>query len=88
MLDLFRFSRLLSLVTVLLFVLTAPGLAQQPVDADVLFSNARIFDGVLEEPYTGDIAIKGDRIVAIAKRPETIEAGRIGWKIDLSLIHI
>lgn len=84
MLDLFRFSRLLSLVTVLLFVLTAPGLAQQPVDADVLFSNARIFDGVLEEPYTGDIAIKGDRIVAIAKRPETIEAGRIGWKIDCS----
>ncbi|MFK7820651.1 MAG: amidohydrolase family protein [Planctomycetaceae bacterium] len=52
--------------------------AQDKIDADVLFTSARIFDGVNPQPTLGDVAIKDDRIVAVGK----FETGSVGWRID------
>src|ERR1700744_880156 len=41
--------------------------AQQGSDYDVLIQNGRIIDGTGNPWYEGDVAIRGDRIVAIGK---------------------
>lgn len=41
--------------------------AEEEVDADFVLQNATIYDGSLQPGKPGDIAIKGDRIVAIGK---------------------
>lgn len=57
---------------------TSSVLAQRAIDADVLLINARIFDGVQDEPTTGAIAIRNDRIVAVGK----FKTGTVGWTVD------
>lgn len=43
-----------------------PALVEEP-DADVVLINATLVDGTGAAPFTGDLAIKGDRIVAVGK---------------------
>jgi N-acyl-D-aspartate/D-glutamate deacylase len=42
-------------------------LSADPVAADVVLRNGQIFDGSGQESFVGDVAIKGDRIVAIQR---------------------
>lgn len=55
--------------------------AAEPSQVDVLIRNGEIYDGSGGKPYRGDIAIRGDRIVAIGPRlagyraAKTVEAG-------------
>jgi N-acyl-D-amino-acid deacylase len=59
----FRFTRLL-LSCLVLLLLTWPGqLRAQPVD--VLIRGGTIYDGTGKPPTVGDLAIRGDRIVAL-----------------------
>jgi N-acyl-D-aspartate/D-glutamate deacylase len=32
-----------------------------------IFKNAKIYDGIANEPFMGDVAIEGDKIVNIAE---------------------
>ncbi len=43
------------------------GQADAAIEADVVLQNATLYDGSDLPPKTGDLAIKGDRIVAIGK---------------------
>ena len=35
--------------------------------ADVLFTNARIFDGSGDIPYSGDVLVQGNRIARVTR---------------------
>ncbi|MCZ6916301.1 MAG: amidohydrolase family protein [Gemmatimonadetes bacterium] len=63
---------------VLLLALTVVGLVAdaQGQDVDILIRGARILDGSGSPDFRGDIAIRGDRIVAIG-RLGTMSAGRV-----------
>lgn len=50
----------------------------EPIDADVILRRGTLHDGVGGEPVIADLAIKGDRIVAIGK----FEVGKIGLELD------
>jgi N-acyl-D-aspartate/D-glutamate deacylase len=75
-----RMLNLLTLAAVTVLSGTAPLHSQEPIDADVLFTSARIFDGVNPQPFNGDVAIKEDRIVAVGR----FEVGTVAWRIDCS----
>ena len=51
-------------LTFVFLLLTAPALAQP---ADVLLTNATIYDGVSTSPTTGDVAIEDGVIIAVGK---------------------
>jgi N-acyl-D-aspartate/D-glutamate deacylase len=57
------------MLTLAFLALTActVGQADTAVEADVVLQNATLYDGNDQPPKTGDLAIKGDRIVAIGK---------------------
>jgi N-acyl-D-amino-acid deacylase len=50
----------------------------QPVDADILLRGGTILDGSGQSSYVGDVALRGDRIVAVG----SFEPGVIGHSID------
>jgi N-acyl-D-amino-acid deacylase len=76
-------SRLVA--TLLLAALMTPPLAaQDAVDADVLLRGGTVFDGTGAPGVVGDIALKGDRIVAVG----TFPAGQIGRVIDCTGLSI
>jgi N-acyl-D-aspartate/D-glutamate deacylase len=52
--------------------------ADVPVDADILLQGATIHDGAGSPATVGDVAIRGDKIVAVGK----FAAGRVGRTID------
>ena len=52
-------------------------LVAAPVDADIVLTNARIFDGSGNEAIVGDVAIKGDSIVGIRQFELTGEPRKI-----------
>ena len=54
--------RLLALVLVSCCMLTAYA---QPVSYDVILRGGTIYDGSGEKPFTGDVALKGDKIAAL-----------------------
>ena len=54
-------------VLLLLLALTGGASAAEAVDADVVVRGALICDGTGKAPYAGDIAIKGERIVAVGE---------------------
>lgn len=62
----------------------AAALAQEPIVADVLLTSARILDGSGGPATSGDIAIQGDRIVAVGR----FEVESAGWTIDCSGLTI
>jgi N-acyl-D-aspartate/D-glutamate deacylase len=47
--------------------LALPAAAQAPVQADVIIRGATIYDGSGKPGFVGDLAIKGDRVVALGK---------------------
>ncbi len=49
-----------------------------PVDADILLSGGQILDGAGGPAVRGDVAIRGERIVAVGE----FETGRVGQTID------
>ncbi|NLE39271.1 MAG: D-aminoacylase [Pirellulaceae bacterium] len=50
----------------------------QPVDADLLLQGGTLYDGSGSEGLVGDVAIAGERIVAVGR----FETGRVGRTID------
>jgi N-acyl-D-aspartate/D-glutamate deacylase len=73
-------NRLLHCLACVIFlvVATAAQLLAEPVDADVILRGGTLYDGDGGQPVVGDLAIKGDRIVAIGK----FEAGKVGLQLD------
>jgi N-acyl-D-amino-acid deacylase len=63
------------MVAALALTAAAPAHAQKPVGADLLIRGGTIYPGT-GRPFLGDIAIRGDRIVGLAKRL-TIKAKRV-----------
>lgn len=60
-------------------VLATPWLAAaEPVDCDVLLRGGTLHDGAGGPPVVGDVAIRGDRIVAIG----TFPTGQVGRTLD------
>ncbi|HID24370.1 MAG TPA: D-aminoacylase, partial [Planctomycetaceae bacterium] len=51
---------------------------QQPVEADILLKGGRIVDGTGAPVRKGDVAIRGDRIVAVGE----FAVERVDWIID------
>lgn len=60
------------------FCLTAPVRGQAPVDADWLLQGGTLVDGSGSEGVVGDVALRGQRIVAVG----TFTAGRVRRTID------
>lgn len=60
-----------------LWLLAAP-LRGEPIDADVVLRGGTLYDGGGTEPATGDLAVKGDRIIALG----SFETGKVGLEID------
>jgi N-acyl-D-amino-acid deacylase len=56
----------------------------QPVDADILLAGGQILDGSGGPAVRGDVAIRGDRIVAVGQ----FEYGTIGKTIDCSALVV
>lgn len=71
----FQFLLCLSLVSMCCLCEESRG---EPIDADLVFQHGKIVDGTGKESYLGDLAIRGDRIVAVGQ----FEHGTIGRKID------
>ena len=59
-------------------------IAVEPVDADILLQGGTIFDGSGGQPYVGDVAISGDRLIAIG----SFESGQFGRVIDCKGLSI
>lgn len=51
------------------------------VDIDILIRGGRVYDGVGDEPFIGDVAITGDRVAFIAKGGDRF-TGKVGKTID------
>ena len=49
-----------------------------PIEADILLTGATIYDGTGGAPVRGDVAMRGDRIVAVG----SFEVERVVWEID------
>src|SRR5258708_4466356 len=63
------------------FLVTAiltPSLRAEPIDADIVIRGGTLYDGTGAAPVVADLAVKGDRIVAIG----TFELGKVGLEID------
>ena len=60
------------------FFIASPLTAAEPIEADVLLKGGTIFDGSGSDGKVGDVAIKGDRIVAVGK----FELKSAEWEID------
>lgn len=67
-----------SFAALLVFLAGAPLAAVEPIDADIIIRGGTLHDGSGAESVVGDLAIKGDRIVAIGQ----FETGRVGLEID------
>lgn len=65
-------------VLVILCLSAAVSHAAEPVDADVLLRGGTVYDGIGGEGVVGDVAIRGDRIVAVG----TFDTGAVGRVID------
>jgi len=73
-------NRTAAALTAFLTVLASTGGAQDEQPVDILLRGATLYDGIAEKPTQGDVAIRGDRIVAIGK---SLDLPAI-WKIDCS----
>jgi N-acyl-D-aspartate/D-glutamate deacylase len=65
---------------VLVLTFASTGIAQDEMPVDILLRGATLYDGIAEKPTQGDVAIRGDRIVAIGK---SLNLPAV-WKIDCS----
>ncbi|MGE5195265.1 MAG: N-acyl-D-amino-acid deacylase family protein [Deltaproteobacteria bacterium] len=62
----------------LAFLSLAVPLRAEPVDADLVLRGGMLHDGSGAAPVVGDVAVKGDRIIAVGK----FETGRVGLEVD------
>jgi N-acyl-D-aspartate/D-glutamate deacylase len=62
----------------LAYLLLGPGKHCLGVDADVLLRGGTIYDGTGSDGVVGDVAIQGERIVAVGK----FGVGKVGREID------
>lgn len=69
---------LLSVASPLLLACALPRVARAQIDADVLLTGGTIVDGSGSPGVVGDVAIRGDQIVAVGE----FETGRVGRTID------
>lgn len=67
-----------------LLVGTPAAYAQDAIDVDVLLRGGTIYDGSAAAGRIGDVAIKGDKIIAIG----TIKTGRVGRTIDCKGLYV
>jgi len=44
-----------------------PAVASEPIHAELLLKGGTIVDGSGAEPYQGDVAVRGDKIVAVGE---------------------
>ncbi|MBI3864840.1 MAG: amidohydrolase family protein [Planctomycetia bacterium] len=65
-------------MVLVLGTLPARRLRAEPIDADILLRGGTLHDGGGGAPVAGDLAIKGDRIVAVGK----FETGKVGFEVD------
>jgi N-acyl-D-aspartate/D-glutamate deacylase len=65
-------------VVLALLVNLAAELRAELVDADLVLRGGTLHDGSGAAPAVGDLAVKGDRIIAIGK----FETGRVGLEVD------
>ncbi len=73
-----KFRSVLAPAVVLLSLNFAGTLSADPVDADLVLRGGLLHDGSGAAPVVGDVAVKGDRIVAVGK----FETGRVGLEVD------
>jgi N-acyl-D-amino-acid deacylase len=76
-----RTHRLTAMLAVMLAIVVCCRVQAQspaPVDADILLRGGQILDGTGSPAYPGDVAIVGDKIVAVGE----IVPGRVGETID------
>ncbi len=66
------------LATTLILFQLVTDLSAEPIDADLIIRGGTIYDGSGAAPAVSDIAVKGDRIIAIGK----FETGRVGLELD------
>jgi N-acyl-D-aspartate/D-glutamate deacylase len=57
---------------------------ETPIDADILLMGGTIHDGSGEAPKIGDVAIRGDKIVAVGK----FTTGKVGKTIDCASLIV
>jgi N-acyl-D-amino-acid deacylase len=69
---------MLRVLTAFLLVLSSCATASEPPSYDTIIRGGTIYDGSGGSPYVGDVAIKGDRIAALAPRI----AGKARTEID------
>ncbi len=73
-----RTGRFVSLAVLMFVCLTVSRLPAEPIDADVVLRGGTLHDGAGGKPMVADLAIKGDRIVAIGP----FETGKVGLELD------
>ncbi|MCY2963453.1 MAG: amidohydrolase family protein [Planctomycetota bacterium] len=72
-----RTNSICSIVSAVL-LLTASAVLAEPIDADAVFTGGMLIDGTGGPAVAGEVAIRGDRIVAVG----TFEHGTVGMQID------
>src|SRR5262245_25593882 len=65
-------------VSTVIFIGLAAPLCAEPLEADLVLRGGTLHDGSGMEPVGGDVAVKGDRIIAVGK----FETGRISLELD------
>jgi N-acyl-D-aspartate/D-glutamate deacylase len=63
---------------IVLLLHAAVDLHAEPVDADLVLRGGTLHDGSGAAPVVGDVAVKGDRIIAVGE----FETGRVGLEVD------
>jgi N-acyl-D-aspartate/D-glutamate deacylase len=74
-----------------LSVWTASARSQEPIEADIVLRHGTILDGSTEAPREGDVAVRGDRIVAVgqfevAGAPHVVDC--TGWLVCPGFIDL
>lgn len=69
---------LLLIIAILFFVINSFAQTNKSHDYDILIKNGKIYDGSLNPPFKGDIAVINDQIVKVAKSIK----GTAQWVID------
>lgn len=75
----------LTCFAVALVIITSPfAVAQNKIEADLLLKNGTIYDGTGKPAIRGDVAIKGDKIIAVGK----FSVGKVDMQIDCTNLVI
>ena len=70
--------RIHSVAVLLFLILNATRLRAEPVEADLVLRSGTLHDGSGAAPVVGDVAVKGERIIAVGK----FETGKAALELD------